>query len=79
MKLPDGNYRTEAGSTLTLLNNGGRSLVEFDWYEEEGACCDCRVNVYPDGEYLTWHCDECAGGYAKLYPVAGPEDEDHVG
>lgn len=74
MGLKNGTYRTEAGSTVTISGaHSGISRVEFDWLEE-GGCCECAVNGYPvendDGLYLTWACNECGGGRAKLALVA---------
>jgi hypothetical protein len=67
MKLGNGTYRTKAGSTLTISGkHSGIAEVEFDWLEE-GACCDCQANAYPDDDgFLTWDCDECGGGKAEL-------------
>jgi hypothetical protein len=28
--LPDGDYKTEHGSMVTISRNGGKSVVEFD-------------------------------------------------
>jgi len=59
-------YKTKSGSTVVM--NGG-IVINFDWFEEN-ACCDClpNVNVYGQG-YLTWYCDECGHGEAKLEEV----------
>lgn len=66
--LPQGKYRTERGSKLTISGeHGGISEVDFDWLEE-GACLDCEPEPYDDDGYLVWHCDVCDGGKAKLYP-----------
>jgi hypothetical protein len=78
--LPNGKYRTAAGSTLTVSGkHSGKAAVEFDWLEEEGSCCDCQVNAYPEfdhvGWYLTWSCDVCDGGRALLSPVQEDVDE----
>lgn len=69
---PIGSYYTEAGSTVEISGeHGGKATVSFDWFEEENACCDCEVNVYPEedsGEWwLTWSCEICGDGRAKLY------------
>ena len=62
-----GTYRTSAGSIVTLSGaHGGIAEVEFDWFEESDACIDCVVNPYPDDGYLTWDCEECGGGHARL-------------
>lgn len=67
--LPNGHYRTAAGSQMWISgDHGGRSVVEFDWVEE-GACCDCQAQPYEVDGMLTWHCDECDGGCAQLYPA----------
>ena len=69
MKLPNGKYRTAAGSLMEISGTyGGISRVDFDWIEE-GACCDCKVNAYEDGGDMCWSCDYCDGGRAKLYPM----------
>jgi hypothetical protein len=74
MTLPNGHYRTHAGSTLEVHGeHGGCVRVSFDWVEEAGACCDCTVDPYPedwgDGEHrLTWFCEFCGGGSATLEP-----------
>lgn len=68
MSMPAGKYRTAEGSTVVISGkHNGIATVEFDWLEEN-ACCDCRVNPYPEDGYLTWDCDECGGGRAKLEP-----------
>lgn len=74
MSLPNGKYRTKAGSTLEISGkHSGIAAVEFDWLEEDNACCDCDAQAYPspgqDGWYLVWDCDECGGGRALLYPA----------
>jgi hypothetical protein len=74
MTLPNGHYRTKAGSTVEVYGNySGCVRVSFDWCEEPNACCDCIVNPYPEnwggGEYrLTWDCVHCDGGCAVLEP-----------
>lgn len=79
MTLPNGHYRTKAGSTVEVYGQySGRVRVSFDWLEEPDACCDCQVEPYPehwgDDEYrLTWSCEICGGGSATLYP--DPEAE----
>ena len=74
MKLLDGYYRTNAGSTMFVNRNGGRSVIEFDWLEE-GGCIECEVDPYetiagqddePNG-MLIWHCDECGSHSAVLH------------
>ncbi len=71
-KLPDGHYCTEAGSEVTLRKNGGVAVVNFDWFEEPGACCDCEVEPYPEEDMLIWYCDFCGGGSAQLLPFTPP-------
>jgi hypothetical protein len=67
-RIPDGEYRTEAGSSVTVKN--GRSAVEFDWFEEGNACIECTVDIPPDWDLdhyiLVWSCEECGGGHADL-------------
>lgn len=67
-----GMYRTNNGSTVEITGRHcGVTRVEFDWLEE-GGCCDCVVEVYPDGDELCWHCDACGGGAAKLFRITVP-------
>ena len=74
MTLPPGKYHTSAGSTMTISGKyGGISTVEFDWVEEN-ACLDCVPDAYDDEGYLTWHCDICGGGRAKLTKSLGKEE-----
>ena len=85
MKLENGTYRTKAGSTVTLSGtHGGIASAVFDWLEEDGACCDCQCDPYPEhwgnDEYgnpefrLTWFCGVCDGGSARLMPVSDSKD-----
>jgi hypothetical protein len=74
-RLPDGIYVTPHGSMVTLSHNGGRSVVEFDWLEED-ACPDCAVNPYPEDGFLTWSCETCPGGCAQLLRLEEEEDEE---
>ena len=70
MSLPNGHYRTAAGSEMWVSGaHGGRSRVEFDWYEENNACIECVPSAYDSEGDLVWTCDECGGGRAKLMPV----------
>lgn len=63
----NGTYTTKAGSMVEISGkHSGRVAVRFDWMEEENACFDCQVNPYPENEMLTWNCDVCGGGAAKL-------------
>ncbi len=65
--LPPGEYKTQAGSTMTISGQyGGVSHVEFDWLEEPGACCECQVEPYDVDGYLIWNCEHCGHGSAKL-------------
>ena len=69
MKLPNGHYKTAAGSEMRISGtHSGRSVVDFDWLEE-GACVDCRVSAYEHDGDLIWECDRCSGGRAALMPV----------
>lgn len=66
-----GLYRTEYGSTMRISGaNGGISEVEFDWFEEDGACCDCRPEPYADDGFLVWRCN-LHRGKAQLFRVDG--------
>lgn len=67
MALINGEYKTAAGSRMTISGaHGGISRVDFDWFEE-GACCDCEVCAYEDDGRMIWQCDECGGGSAELF------------
>jgi hypothetical protein len=47
--LPNGHYRTRAGSTVEVNGeHSGCVRVVFDWFEEPAACCDCVVEPYPE-------------------------------
>ena len=64
--MKNGRYRTKAGSIVEISGKySSKVSVEFDWFEEI-ACCDCRVNPYPDDGRLTWSCEYCGGGSAEL-------------
>src|SRR3989337_155865 len=54
--MEDGRYRTEAGSIITISENGKRSWVSFNWIDEGHACRDCEPNPYPTENTLTWTC-----------------------
>lgn len=70
MSLPNGRYRTVAGSEVVISGrHGGRAEVTFDWLEELSACPDCVVDPYPHDGELTWECDHCGGGSAALHRV----------
>lgn len=76
MRLPNGLYRTSAGSTLTVAgDHGGMFTVSFDWLEESGACSDCRVDPAPDEGRMVWSCAQCGGGSAELFPLVTPKQE----
>lgn len=67
-RMPQGKYRTAAGSELEVKPNGG-CTVWFDWFEEPDACVECRPDPMPDDEgYLVWSCDEHNGGKSKWLP-----------
>ena len=73
MSLPNGRYRTAAGSEMRVSgNHGGRSEVSFDWLEE-GGCLDCQASAYDRDGMLVWECDECGGGSAELFPAPAEE------
>ena len=64
MRLPNGNYQTEAGSTLTISGtHGGIFEVDFNWLDE-GGCDSCEPEPYDSDGYLVWHCNICGGGHA---------------
>jgi len=65
----NGKYKTEKGSTVTIIGKySERTIIEFDWFEEE-ACSDCYVIRRTDGKELIWVCDLCGGGSAKLTKI----------
>ena len=73
MRLENGQFKTQAGSLVTISGKyGGIAQVDFDWLEED-ACCDCEPDPYPewDGEtwILRWHCRFCGGGKAILFRI----------
>ena len=80
MKLPNGKYKTLAGSIVEISGQySGISMVDFDWFEESNSCDECNVECYPedngDGTHsLVWYCEECGGGSALLYPFKEPEE-----
>ena len=66
MTLPNGVYKTEKGSTLTISGkHSGIVILSFDWLEED-ACVDCEVSPYPEDGFLVWNCEYCGGGSAEL-------------
>lgn len=73
-KFTNGEYRTKAGSSLTISGkHGGIFTVYFDWFEEPDACCECE-DPHPDEMidgrlFLWWSCEECGGGRAEIMPV----------
>jgi len=70
MMLPNGHYRTAAGSEMWISGeHSGISAVEFDWIEEEHACINCQALVYEQEGYLVWRCEYCGGGRAALTKV----------
>lgn len=76
MNIPKGNYRTAAGSEVEITGKyGGIVRIDFDRYEEDNCCMDCVVNLdfeEENGEYyLSWYCDYCDGGMAKLIKING--------
>lgn len=70
MNLQNGHYQTTNGSEMWITgDSGGRSRVGFDWFDEPGACCDCKPEPYHEDGYLVWNCEICGGGKAKLIRV----------
>jgi hypothetical protein len=68
------HFKTAHGSIVKLSGkHRGKSVVDFDWFEEPEACIECCVAPYPediDGKlFLTWCCEECDGGQAELIPI----------
>lgn len=62
-------YRTQNGSEVRVSDTG-RIQIDFDWFEEPRACCDCHADVDATRasgfKKLIWHCDDCGGGSAPL-------------
>ena len=49
--IANGIYRTDRGSLVTVSGkHGGIAEVDFDWFEELEACCDCHPDPYPVDE-----------------------------
>lgn len=70
MTLPAGIYRTVAGSEMRISGKyAGISEVLFNWCDEPNACPDCVVSAYDEDGFLVWHCSECGGGQATLFPI----------
>ena len=66
--LPAGQYKTPAGSSLTISGpNGETKELFFAWFEEH-ACLACEPKAQDVDGFLVWHCDECGGWTAKLEP-----------
>lgn len=65
-RLPDGKYKTAAGSTMKISKNGGVSSVVFDWFEEPDACSECEADAYESDGRMVWSCEYCEGGSAEL-------------
>jgi hypothetical protein len=68
------HFKTEHGSELHVNDRITVVSLDFDWFEEPNACIECSPEPYPDkddGEYwLTWHCEDCGGGRAKLTEIS---------
>ena len=79
MTLPNGKYRTKAGSTLEITGHYPRvgalaRNLQFDYNEESPACVECLVNhsalqAHDGNWFLTWECTEHESGSAQLFPV----------
>ena len=68
--LAKGKYKTKNGSIMTISGQyGGISRVDFNWFDEDNACCDCQPEAYDDEGYLVWYCGICGGGKAKLVEI----------
>lgn len=66
--MANGEYFTEHGSKVTISGeHSGISTIEFDWFEEPGACIDCRPSVDHRERLLTWDCSEHDGSSAELF------------
>ena len=69
--LANGTYKTVNGSILVVSGKySGIYEVDFDRYEEENACEDCKPQPQPDDDdRLVWSCDVCGGGSAPWIRV----------
>ncbi|HHT9145676.1 MAG TPA: hypothetical protein ACFYD4_08375 [Candidatus Wunengus sp. YC61] len=74
--LPNGHYKTAAGSEMRIsgAHGGGISEVDFDWLEE-GGCCDCTPEPYEQDGRIVWHCKACGGGSARLGGIEMEKDK----
>ena len=74
-RLPNGTYRTAAGSLVTIDGiYGGRHVIDFDWFEE-GACIEAHPSVDVIDGCLHWNCGCCPDGGSAARP-AGPRGAD---
>ena len=65
MTLSNGKYRTAHGSRVEISGRySGIYSIEFDWFEEDGTCCECDPSIYEDR--LVWSCSYHDGGSAPL-------------
>lgn len=62
MRLQNGSYVTNKGSTITISGErGGIIRGEFDWFEEDDVCCPDTFSD-ADSEGLHWYCSSCDQG-----------------
>lgn len=70
-------YRTEHGSTVRVSGkHRGIISIEFDWFEED-ACPDAHPTADvsdPHDPVLSWECDCCGYGEARLIPLRAETD-----
>lgn len=67
--LQNGDYRTEAGSRVTISgDHAGIHDIWFDWVEER-ACPDAKPHVENCDGVLRWHCGCHDEGQAELLPL----------
>lgn len=65
--MKNGTYKTKAGSIVRVSGKHcGIFEIEFDWLEEDNACCDCEPWLNHWDGVLEWACDYCGGGSAEL-------------
>lgn len=79
-EIKPGLYHTPAGSIFNVHENGRDYGADFDWVEEDEACCDCDTGTFEFGigvdnnPYVDWDCLYCHLEHnAELHP--GPKKD----
>ena len=58
-------YKTKNGSIVVISGkHNGIIEIDFNWIEENNACCDCEPFV--ENDMLIWECKYCDGGNTIL-------------